>query len=568
MLRYFFIIVFCNINIYTLFSQVVVNEVIYGSNNILKVELYNNSSSVIKLKSIIVQSEGFEVKKAFKDFEIQPSKLSLIVFRLGNSRPEFNKFFIKINTEDDQFYTRFNGCILKGESAGRYPDFEGEFVIYSSLHISPGVANYSPGKLIKKTSRTKFTPRDSSPNAALYYNNNYWIFGGWDYNYESDTYSSKANVWKSADGIEWEKVNENPPFSHYSSYFVFNNKMMVYESDYVFISEDGITWDQQALNPGFCSEARYTVFKNKAYVFSSNIIGESTDGINWVYSQTDIDSDPERFLPAFVSSEERLWLYGGSGFNDVWTSADGLHWKKLLNHAPWAKRHWFNYTYYDNKIWMIAGNLDATNNNKNFGNLQDFWYSSDGIKWNLLETDKSFYNRHGSFLWNDGEKVLISSGFGNDSPDRMYNDVWELTAKNPNPATYKPAITLGPNNFTYKHGIKPVPTITPDKPGIEQVPDIIPDKPGNLERLNDNLSNKVIFPNPNRGVIKISNIGSFSMRIFDIGGRQIFHNGYPQYYNAFEENLSNVLKTNGIYIITLIDIKTGKTFSQKLDVVH
>ena len=58
------------------------------------------------------------------------------------------------------------------------------------------------------------------------------------------------------------------------------------------------------------------------------------------------------------------------------------------------------------------------------------------------------------------------------------------------------------------------------------------------------------------------------MRIFDIGGRQIFHNEYPHYYNVFEEDLSNVLKTNGIYIIVLINNKTGQVFSQKLDVVH
>jgi hypothetical protein len=542
MSKYLLIIVFCCSNIQTLFSQIVVNEIINEYNRTLKVELYNNYSDVINIKSINIQSEGIELNKDFNVFEIQPANLSLILFYLGDGPSELNKVFIRITTEDGQFDTNFNGYILKGESAGRYPDIEGEFIIYNYPHISPGMSNYFPGFLVKKTSRTEFSPRDSSPNAALYYNNNFWLFGGWEYNYETDTYSSKSNIWKSEDGVEWVLVNENPPFSHYSSYFVFNNRMMVYIDDSVFISQNGITWDKHALNPKFCPESRYTVFKNKAYVFNYNMIGESTDGINWTYSPTDISTDPTRYLPAFVSSEERLWLYGGTGFNDVWTSTDGLHWEKLLDHAPWANRHWFNYTYFDNKIWMIAGNLDDNNDDKNFGNLRDFWYSSDGINWNLLETDRSFYKRHASFLWNDGERVLISSGFGNNSPDRLYNDVWELTANNLNQ--------------------------TDSKTLINQVPKIMSDKPGNLAELNKNLSNKVIFPNPSSGVIKISNIKSFSMKIFDITGRQIMHNVYPHYYGLFEKDLSNVLKTNGLYIVVLIDNKTGQAFSQKLEVLH
>ena len=170
-------------------------------------------------------------------------------------------------------------------------------------------------------------------------------------------------------------------------------------------------------------------FRDKLYVNSFDMMYESDDGINWTRQSTDFPWDDIRYLPALVSTGDELFLYGGEyGFNDVWKSSDGLHWIKLLDHAPWSPRIWFNFTYFDNKIWMIAGNDQNASDTVNFGNLQDFWYSTDGVKWNMLPLDTTYHNRHASLLWNDGRRVLISSGFGNMYINRMYNDVWELDA--------------------------------------------------------------------------------------------------------------------------------------------
>jgi hypothetical protein len=429
MLRCLFSVCLSCFAIGNLISQVVVNEFIFENDSTLKIELYNFSEEFLVIKSIDVCSDTLEIKKNFPNFAIQPLKLSLIELKMSFHVPELHKVIITIETDNTQLYDNFNGYILMGESAGRCPDIYGDFIIYNNSQITPGSANYVPGILVKKTSKTKFTPRDSSPNASLYFNNYYWIFGGWDYNYESNTWSSKSNIWKSPDGLDWTLVNKSPPFSHYSGYFAFNNKIFIYRADSVFVTEDGLKWEKYLLrNDFYFAEARYAIFKNMAYAFRWNKIGVSTDGINWTITETNID--PRRTLPAFVASEDRFWMYGGlGGYNDVWTSLDGFYWTKLLDHAPWEKRHWFNYTYFDNKIWMIAGNSDNyANDPVNFGNLEDFWYSSDGINWNLLNKNISFQNRHGSFLWNDGHRVLMSSGFGNNLLSRMYNDVWELDA--------------------------------------------------------------------------------------------------------------------------------------------
>jgi hypothetical protein len=428
MLRYLYSVIIFSIFQIQLFSQVAVNEIICREDSSVTIELYNNSHDIVNIRSINFSSDTLEISKDFQDFSVQPYELSLAELELSFKVTELDKVFVTIETDRNIFSAGFNGCILTGESAGRYPDFNGDFIIYNSSKITPGKLNHVPGILVKKSSKTKFSPRDSSPNAALFYNNYYWIFGGWDYNSESGTYSTKGNIWKSIDGLDWSQVNDKPPFTPYSCYVVFKNKMMVYSKDTVFISEDGLSWERHLCNSFYYENYRIVVFKNKLYMLSFNVRWESDDGINWTRDKTDFPWNDIRYLPALVSAGDRLWLYGGGSYNDVWTSEDGLHWIKLLDQAPWSPRVWFNYTFFDNKIWMIDGSNQDYSDTINFGNKCDFWYSSDGVNWNQLGKDSAFQNRHASFLWNDGHRVLFSSGFGSIHLNRLYNDVWELNA--------------------------------------------------------------------------------------------------------------------------------------------
>ena len=208
-----------------LLSQVIVNEIILKSDSIISVEINNYSSTMIYLSSASIHFDSVTIIDTLQDYGIHPSDFVLIDFKSSQPINELRNVSIQLFTDNDQFHTQFNGCILKGESAGRSPDLLGDFIIYDSAQVSPGFFNMPSGRLVKKTSKTKFTPRDSSPNAALIYNNEYWIFGGWDYNAETGIWSSKANVWKSPDGLNWTLVNAKPPYSPYSNYIVFNNKM-------------------------------------------------------------------------------------------------------------------------------------------------------------------------------------------------------------------------------------------------------------------------------------------------------------------------------------------------------
>lgn len=410
-------------------SQILVNEVIFDNDSTLDLELFNKSSDTLYLESIYFRVDSIEITRQLTDFRLEPKELSVITLTTGRRISELKKIYVVISSGGIEYTANYNGWILKGESIGRCPDFTGDFIVYKQTQVTPGSGNFIPGILVKKSSKTQFSPRDSSPNAALYYDGKYWIFGGYIYDEESGTYYSKANIWNSPDGLEWTMVIDNPPFTQYSGFVVFDNKMMVFKEDTVLISEDGLQWDKYECNALTYENYRFVVFKNRIFAVCSDMTYESADGIIWTGQRNDFPKPDLRSLPALVSSGDKLWLYGGGGiYNDVWNSEDGVHWVKIIDHAPWSPRIWFNYTYFDHKMWMIEGRDESQtySDTLNFGNMKDFWYSPDGLNWTQLKTDDTYQNRHASFLWNDGNRILISSGFGNNFLNRLYNDVWEI----------------------------------------------------------------------------------------------------------------------------------------------
>ncbi len=45
----------------------------------------------------------------------------------------------------------------------------------------------------------------------------------------------------------------------------------------------------------------------------------------------------------------------GGNRNDVWHSADGVHWEEVPN-TPWKPRHAASVFVFDGALWMVAGN--------------------------------------------------------------------------------------------------------------------------------------------------------------------------------------------------------------------
>jgi hypothetical protein len=56
-----------------------------------------------------------------------------------------------------------------------------------------------------------------------------------------------------------------------------------------------------------------------------------------------------------LAFDEKLWVFGGRGYNDVWYSTNGKNWVQQSSAAPWSTRTTFHSIVYLNKVWIYSG---------------------------------------------------------------------------------------------------------------------------------------------------------------------------------------------------------------------
>jgi len=96
-----------------------------------------------------------------------------------------------------------------------------------------------------------------------------------------------------------------------------------------------------------------------------NDVWSSTDGAVWAQVAAHAPWSPRGMIQGSVVFKGRMWLLGGGTYdtpahptrlfyNEVWSSADGVHWRKDAV-APWAARQYHSVATFDNKMWVMAG---------------------------------------------------------------------------------------------------------------------------------------------------------------------------------------------------------------------
>ena len=103
--------------------------------------------------------------------------------------------------------------------------------------------------------------------------------------------------------------------------------------------------------------------------------------------------------------------------NDVWSSADGVHWSRETAAAGWSPRLWFSAVVYRNAIWVLGG--WSNNPSKNWG---DVWYSKDGRQWTQFKSRVVWKERHehSSYVFQD--KIWVAGGHAKP----LNSEVWSL----------------------------------------------------------------------------------------------------------------------------------------------
>lgn len=296
---------------------------------------------------------------------------------------------------------------------------------------------------IKAADTSDFSPR--SNHQIVIFQNRLWLIGG--------TYpNGKAakDVWSSNDAVNWKLISDSLKFEGGSA-IVFQDKIWLINAvgKTNWNSSDGIHWQKVSSNVnwaeyGTCS----AVFKNKLWltggadvmntylangelnpdrqIIWKNDIWSSSDGIDWKKENTD-SCFSNRSHHSMVFYEDKLWiLCGQAGPNkdDIWCSTDGFNWK-LISRAPFRARHVNETVVFENKIWVIGGfGFDDTMYPIL---LDDVWNSLDGKNWKQVTISSPFGPRmeHKSFVFNN--MIWVIGGQCGTFPDQIpKNDIWRL----------------------------------------------------------------------------------------------------------------------------------------------
>lgn len=298
---------------------------------------------------------------------------------------------------------------------------------------------------VRVTEHAGWKPRDSS--GELVYRDRMWLFGGW-----FDSFSPPPrDVWSTADGKTWELVTADAPwrYSDLGMTAVFRDRMWFLggwtngrlpghgATSECWSSTNGKDWTLES-NADWSPRlaAGVVVFQDKLWVLGGtenyyfgdakslkNDVWSSTDGKTWTLVTADAGWSPRAYHQA-VAHAGKLWVLGGGNYvpdyeakNDVWCSADGVHWEPVTEHAPWSPRLWFSAVTHRDRMWVLGG--WSNNPSRNWG---DVWHSRDGKTWTALKTETQWKERHehSAFVFRD--RLWVAGGHA----QPLSNEVWSL----------------------------------------------------------------------------------------------------------------------------------------------
>jgi hypothetical protein len=132
-----------------------------------------------------------------------------------------------------------------------------------------------------------------------------------------------------------------------------------------------------------------------------------------------------RTNPGLAVYNGLIWMIGGENndigpLDEVWNSPDGATWSKVLAYSAsgsvsqFSPRAYFASAVYDNLMWVVGGIGTG-------GDLNDAWYSSDGVHWTQAASRAAFTARNNlsSVVFNN--ELMILGGWD----PTNFNDVWE-----------------------------------------------------------------------------------------------------------------------------------------------
>jgi len=251
---------------------------------------------------------------------------------------------------------------------------------------------------------------------ALVYRDKMWLIGGW--NSRNDAYfplDCVNDVWSSADGAGWTLERPN-------------------------------TYGLPAFDPEREWEGRHTagyvVHRGRMWIVGGdpiqrhyqNDVWNSADGIHWtqVNKGQPVPWAP-RVLHYTLAFQDKIWVMGGQTmpeyvpgeerfYSDIWNSADGVHWRRVVPRGEhWCPRGLIGgQAVFQGRMWILGGGTYDTPDTPQRLFFNDVWSSADGVEWTCHTLSAPWHPReyHDIGVW-DG-KLWVMEGWN----QQNRNDVW------------------------------------------------------------------------------------------------------------------------------------------------
>ncbi len=243
------------------------------------------------------------------------------------------------------------------------------------------------------------------------FNGDWFAIGG-----NADASKASNDIWISTDRVHWEKIVDEPGFSHRYGHHIFIDNNIIWLAGGkdkhgnklfdVWLSFDGYTWEEFHYKTTNESDETYTPhdpveFKNGwydvggVYDYPTDDIWYSKDGDHWTKIQESAQFST-RYGHAVIAWNRKLWLVGGTGrgdyFNDVWSSEDGIEWKEETNDVNFSPRAFHRLRYRSG--FAGAGNgqygLELIGGEDDVTNYTDSWETQDGKNWRKVDPNIVF----------------------------------------------------------------------------------------------------------------------------------------------------------------------------------
>ena len=317
------------------------------------------------------------------------------------------------------------------------------------------------------TDNAEFTPRDGA--GALVHADAMWLIGGWnpeDRVTNPNIAGTNNEVWRSRDGKAWRRVKSNTHLDdtfdpatdwegrHTAGYVVFGDRMWIlggdsnlghYQPD-IWSSGDGrrwtrvlaeAPWGRRILHHTVVHDGKIWVmggqrvtrrvrqdvwqWKGEESETVHNDVWNSADGVNWTRVVEHAPWAPRGQIGGAAVKDGRIWILGGGTYYatdcaDVWSSADGVEWTCHTRKAPWPARQYHDVAVFDNRLWVLEG---ARPEGEGYRNSREVWYSDDGANWTELP-GTPWRERHAASVFVFRDALWMVAG------NNMERDVWKL----------------------------------------------------------------------------------------------------------------------------------------------